>query len=343
MEMIRCCFCMRWYHVNCLKAKNENFDNVWNCSTCRMMPMQITTLLDSLSQLTCALNELKNAHELSKAETTALKCEVGELKCKISEMNNAKTFSSVVQTAVPSTPKKSSLLIGESVIRDIDQEKLTDTSLRCIPGATVKRVHDELQKMNPAEPHSKIIIVAGTNDCAKEDVTISDTIEQFSSLLATACGKADEVVISSVCPRLDTSRDQEHFASFNAGLQSICEDKGCVFIDNNPTFTLADGSVNDGFLINKGPHLSRAGKNRLVKQLKLQVIDDDVTKCRRPTGSFNPRTGAGTRQRNIQNQERGCYNCGERNHVTNNCRHGQPVVCTSCNRRGHKAKFCRQR
>ena len=229
LDMVRCCLCMRWFHVNCLKAKDESSENIWNCFSCRMMPMQITTLLASVTQLTCALNELKDAHELSKAETTALKCEVSELKCKIAEMNNSKTFSSAAQqNRTSSTPRKSTLLIGDSIIRDVDQEKLSDTSVKCFPGATIKRVHDELQQINSAEPPSKIILVAGTNDCAKEDVTISDTIEQFSNLLSTACSKADEVVVSSVCPRLDTSWDQDHFASFNAGLQSIVKTKADV-------------------------------------------------------------------------------------------------------------------
>ena len=91
-----------------------------------------------------------------------------------------------------------------------------------------------------------------------------------------------------------------------------------------------------------GP-LSRAGTNIFVKNLKLEAKDDDVTKRRQHTGSFNRRPHEGTRRGNGQNQQRGCYNCGERNHVTSNCRHGQPIVCATCNRSGHKAKFCSQR
>ena len=340
LEMVRCCFCMRWFHANCMKDKNETFENIWNCLTCRMMPTQITTLLASLSQLTCVVNELKDEQEKLKAETTALKCEISELKCKFDEMKNSQTYSSVVQNNNPSTQTRNSLLIGDSVIRDIDQEKLSETTVKCLPGATIKRVHDELQKIDPTESHSKIFIVAGTNDYAKEDKTIQDTIEQFSNLLSYACSKADDVVVSSICPRQDISRNEEDLAAFNAGLQSLCEDKGCVFVDHTQTFTLGDGSVNEGFLLNKGPHLSRAGSNRLAKNLKLQVKGDDATKRRQNTG-FNTRTSGARRGRNY-NQERGCYNCGERNHVSNNCRHGQPVVCTSCNGRGHKAKFCRQ-
>ena len=35
-----------------------------------------------------------------------------------------------------------------------------------------------------------------------------------------------------------------------------------------------------------------------------------------------------------------CKNCGEGNHVTNDCRHRSPIECHECNCLGHKAKFC---
>jgi ribA/ribD-fused uncharacterized protein len=37
---------------------------------------------------------------------------------------------------------------------------------------------------------------------------------------------------------------------------------------------------------------------------------------------------------------RSCWFCGEQNHISRNCRHGQKVQCNSCFAHGHKAKFC---
>lgn len=37
---------------------------------------------------------------------------------------------------------------------------------------------------------------------------------------------------------------------------------------------------------------------------------------------------------------RGCYNCGEYNHVQANCRHDHQVRCTNCYSYGHKSRFC---
>ena len=35
-----------------------------------------------------------------------------------------------------------------------------------------------------------------------------------------------------------------------------------------------------------------------------------------------------------------CWFCGEENHISKNCRHGQKIQCSSCMNQGHKAKFC---
>ncbi|KAJ8032701.1 hypothetical protein HOLleu_26300 [Holothuria leucospilota] len=37
---------------------------------------------------------------------------------------------------------------------------------------------------------------------------------------------------------------------------------------------------------------------------------------------------------------RGCYNCGEFNHVVTNCRYDRPLKCRLCSRLGHKERNC---
>ena len=84
----------------------------------------------------------------------------------------------------------------------------------------------------------------------------------------------DNVQISSVIPRLD--QNNEKVDLLNAGLISLCEEAGVKYIDNRPGFTTQDGEVNDGYLENDGIHLSRAGTNKLVKNLKLKMKSSDV-------------------------------------------------------------------
>ena len=174
---------------------------------------------------------------------------------------------------------------------------------------------------------------------------VTDIIAQYSELLDTAQALTDELVVSSVCPRLDTSQNLDRYHSLNAGLQSLSADKDCTFIDHTPTFTLADGTINEGFLLGKGPHLTRAGTNRLAKNLKLPTTGESVASLYSAKASKHQQHKSQHRYLAPEKtvHKRGCYNCGERNHISKNCRHGGPIVCSSCKREGHKAKFCRQR
>ena len=46
--------------------------------------------------------------------------------------------------------------------------------------------------------------------------------------------------------------------------------------------------------------------------------------------------------RRTQQSQRHCAYCGEPNHSTSMCRHGQEVTCHCCGLAGHKEKFCRR-
>ena len=43
-----------------------------------------------------------------------------------------------------------------------------------------------------------------------------------------------------------------------------------------------------------------------------------------------------------RNQQPRCFNCGERSHNINTCRHKSPIQCYACQDYGHKQKYCRQ-
>ena len=42
-------------------------------------------------------------------------------------------------------------------------------------------------------------------------------------------------------------------------------------------------------------------------------------------------------------QQLKCYNCGEKSHLLNTCRHPSPIQCYACHDLGHKQKFCPKR
>ena len=80
-------------------------------------------------------------------------------------------------------------------------------------------------------------------------------VEAYSAVIDTALVKARTVIVSSVYPRLTTNETTSTIDADNAGLVSLCDEKNVAFINNTPSFTLSDGSVNDGYQ-QDGVHLT---------------------------------------------------------------------------------------
>ena len=75
------------------------------------------------------------------------------------------------------------------------------------------------------------------------------------------------------------------------------------------------------------------GRNVMGKLL-MDIRDSLRSKPNIQSQSYNPRSHAYT------TKTKSCWFCGEENHISKNCRHGQKIQCNSCQDFGHKAKFC---
>ena len=165
------------------------------------------------------------------------------------------------------------ILIGSSIIRDIAEEKLVATKCICKRGGVVKDLQEVLDDLPTDTPLSRIILVGGGNDCDTDgdDLDVSGIIAQYKDLVACAKTRASNVTICSVCPRIKSDTVSQRIESLNAGLKGIASDLEVDFLDNNPIFYLQDGTLNDGYLLADGVHLSRPATNRLVTNMQLAL------------------------------------------------------------------------
>ena len=59
-DMIQCSVCAQWYHTDCVGLKKGDPVGVWPFTSCRHIPEQIKTIVESLSTLTAAMNNISN-------------------------------------------------------------------------------------------------------------------------------------------------------------------------------------------------------------------------------------------------------------------------------------------
>ena len=134
---------------------------------------------------------------------------------------------------------------------------------------------------------------------------------------------------------------------------ATCRDRGVTYADNDPYFIFPDGGVNEGHVESDRIHLARSGLNRLAKTTRLQMKDEnvgiheDATTGQKSGRGFPAHskqnlsdTRESVRKTSPNSRDVRCYNCGERGHIRDICRHARKLQCYSCQGYGHKAKFC---
>ena len=102
-------------------------------------------------------------------------------------------------------------------------------------------------------------------------------MNEYSDLILFTQEIVSSVCVSSVCLRARSPQVKVRIDGLNAALSVLCGDHAVEFVNNDPSFYLQDGNVNDGYLLPDGVHLSRAATNKLVTNLKLPLRHGEAT------------------------------------------------------------------
>ena len=207
------------------------------------------------------------------------------LEIKLTELKTAgPQLSSTNQT-------KTSLVIGSSMVRDIDADKLLDTEVICLPGGHIKDVHDYLRKSH--RTFKDVTILVGGNDCAArtDPEPVEELLHKYKDMAVEANRLTQDVRVATVIPRIPRETDNtdipDRIEAFNAGLVSMCQDSEHLeLINNDDYFRLKDGEINDGYILQDGTHLTKNGTNKLAKSLRLKTAtsNSDITKTGKRRG-----------------------------------------------------------
>ena len=338
------------------------------CPECRHTNTRLNSLIDTVALLVNAVSEIgvkltssKKAREEERAaaaaESATLRQQNELLRCNVATLGEQMTTLTWKTFRLSGQP--SSLLIGS--IMDVRKENLYDTDVVCLRRGQIADVRSRLEALPSG--YDSITLLVGGNDCdAIPPPPAATIVDSYGELLEMAQVKARKVIV----PRTTSEDTHQTIDAVNAGLVSLCSEKAVKFADNTPSFTLRDGSVNDGYIQSDGVRVTRPAMEKIAKNLGLQVKDtargvcgDGVRKGQPAREAHRPHNqqrndddGWSTVRRPPRRNQRPrqtsgsthttCYFCGAEGHVKDNCRHGRKVECHSCHRLGHKAKYCPQ-
>lgn len=365
---IECKLCGINYHRKCAGVTKGL--QVWFCIKCKRIPYCISDLQETVQSLTTKVNQQASRIKLLEEENE---------KLKISPKKNL--VSANINELPPNenenekNTKVRNLIIGDSILRDINERGLKQTSVECLRGKNVLDIQARIRELE-VDNFSSIILQGSTNDCCYSvdnelaEHVYTETIDEIKCRAPNAY-----IAISTICPRSDDKSNQERVDTLNSKLRSIAKDNDCILIDNDNNFKMRDDSVDSTMLLPDGLHLTKKGTKRLLTNYDKHVNIMKNNRNRNQSGDNGNNTSQGRKHhqpkhfgvrprytpnhnfkqsfsdwsvneyhkpRTIMNP-RGCYFCGERNHTKQHCRFGQPIQCFTCNRPGHKQQHCPDR
>ena len=297
--MIRCCLCATWFHEKCVNITTDaDRGGIWPCPECRLISLRVVGLVETVNKLTGLVdvltdklhilesvreNETETLIRVYKKETETLTqraeettTSVAALTDKVDELTRKSTTGENIEHRT----QRRDILVGSSLIKHVDENKLHETTVICKPGGKIADITAEIAKL-PPKGHRMVTVVVGGNDCAARPAKPVDSIvNDYRTLIDTAISKAEQVTVGSICPRLTPDDVIETITAVNTELSLLCAAKGVIYVDHTPAFTLGDGTINDGYLAWDGVHLTHAALNKLASNLRLRTKDPAAGVCR---------------------------------------------------------------
>lgn len=394
-----CSLCQEQYHRICIGLKSR--PTVWICGECKEIPRTVKNLTTRIGSQEKELTNLRQENATLAKLIQEQKTELVDLRsCRVHEKIDIANTSDKVMAKDESSPsssatdsdqketnhgedgidKPTTLLIGDSIIRDIGEKGLCNTTVKCVRGGKVSDIKEALKKTN-VNTFETIIVHAGTNNCTS-DKNLQNAISEYDSMVQDLKNRAPNTkkVLSTVCPRSDDDRNQDRVDKLNDAIRLIANEKACNVVDNDEKFKLRDNCLDAATLDRKGLHLSKLGTNRLLHNInathaviptrKSPVQDKSVRRRHTPRQHQSLRTRGYHHTRDsragpsyhrdspsyhrdtsrkhhrqqfdsTRNSYSGCYNCGGLNHNRDNCRYSEPVECYNCGSYGHLSYFCK--
>ena len=339
---IECSLCNVEFHTQCVGLNASGKRPTWFCHSCKDIPSAIKRLQDSNAKQHHEQQQLKNENAQLKKENAELKAAVKSQAELLAQITEAKVASVANDTTGDDIENPATLIIGDSIIKDINERGLRDTEVTCIRGAKIEDIAQHLADKEQSN-FKTIIIHGGTNNCTNDN-DLDNAPQVYESMIKNIKDRAPgaEIVVSTIIPRTDSEKNQERVDKLNTKLKAIGHKHGAKVINNDVNFKLSNQQPDEGSLNGSKVHLNNHGTRKLLNNFdKTRPIIRTSGRQREQQAQQShanriSRQPRGTQHRNAA-PSRSCFYCGGTNHVMKNCHFGKQIQCHTCGEYGHKS------
>lgn len=159
------------------------------------------------------------------------------------------------------------LIIGDSMLRDITDKDFKDAHVKSISGATVLDILQELNCCDDVSMYRNIVIHCGTNDVSNKTPTksITECMEAAITFIQVT-SPSTKIHISAICPR-DNKKLNQEVDSVNRELNNIANKLDCGFIDTGLNMIYRNGDI-DSSQFADGLHFSERGNATFLRSME---------------------------------------------------------------------------
>ena len=157
----------------------------------------------------------------------------------------------------------SSLLIGNVTLPDVCRHLDTGVEVICLPDASLEDLQAAISKDN--QKYKNMYLVTGSKGADNAE----ERKQKYQELLEAAKTKGVKVIVSSALPVLEDDDVNEKIKQMNKILEGLCQETGCMFVDNDLTFKYQGGSTIEACFDEEGEQLSEFGVKNLLRNIGL--------------------------------------------------------------------------
>ena len=231
-----------------------------------------------LAALTDKNRDLEQQLQKSKQE---LKTCLSKLEDREQSLAIERSLRIKLEHHLGKTTTKGDLVIGSSIIRDLDEDLYHGTTVISQSGAIPDDLTHTLKELaKDDQKYDRVMIVAGGNQLQDDIANVTETISSIKSTIAAAKQVGDTVSLCELPPRMNSINATEAVHALNIELKELARETECGYVETGQVFHLANGSPNDGYMDKDNIHINLRGGDKLVEclQIKLKEQNRKVTK-----------------------------------------------------------------
>ena len=241
-----CCICQRDFHIVGVGLRRKPSQKTsWSCPECKAdsnlaikkLCQTITSLQQTVSELAIKQGKLNDNQKTLSKENTELKRQLADMKENIAKLSKQSSTSDIDSKVGGTT-----LIIGDSMLREFTESSVSNAKVKCVSGATVKDICDEINKMSDELSNFKNIIVHSVLNDVSTGTNIQAVADSMEAVVTKVMVKSptSNVYISVICPPSCKTKEAKEY---NQILKDLSDRLTYGFIDIGPKVTYKDGSI----------------------------------------------------------------------------------------------------